>query len=129
MQEALGLSPDLDKPGIVVHVCNYSTGELEAGESVQDHPQLHSEFKVGLGYVTSCLKGGNNQRNFAKTHNDFCTYHCYYFLNKFYVHGCFACMNICVPYTCSLQGGQKRASKFVQLESQMVISCHVCTRN
>lgn len=30
--------------------------EMEAGESVQSHPQLHSEFKASLGYIRSCLK-------------------------------------------------------------------------
>lgn len=29
---------------------------MEAGESVQSHPQLHSEFKASLGYIRSCLK-------------------------------------------------------------------------
>lgn len=32
--------------------CNFSTWEVEAGESiVQDHSQLHSNFEASLGYV------------------------------------------------------------------------------
>lgn len=35
-----------------VHACDPSIQEVEAGGSgVQDHPQLHSEFKASLAYV------------------------------------------------------------------------------
>lgn len=37
----------------VVHVCNTSTQEVEAGG---DQPQLHREVKVSVGYMRACLK-------------------------------------------------------------------------
>jgi hypothetical protein len=67
------LNPDLDKPGIAVHVCNYSTGESEAGGSkVKGHPQLHSELKVGLGTQHPASQGITNIILLKHT-NDLCT--------------------------------------------------------
>lgn len=43
-----------------MHACNLSTLEVEAEKSeVQDHPQLHSEFKASLGYMRSCQNKQN----------------------------------------------------------------------
>lgn len=45
---------------VMMHACNLSTLEVEAEKSeVQDHPQLHSEFKASLGYMKSCQNKQN----------------------------------------------------------------------
>lgn len=41
---------ELGEPGMVVHTCNPSFGEVEAGRlAVQGHVQLHSRFWDKLG--------------------------------------------------------------------------------
>lgn len=41
----------------MVHVCNHSTGEVEAGGSaVQGQPQLHSKLEANLDYLRLYLK-------------------------------------------------------------------------
>ena len=42
-----------------VHTCNPSIREVDTGGSeVQGHSQLHSEFKVSLGYMKPCIHSG-----------------------------------------------------------------------
>jgi hypothetical protein len=50
--------------GMVVHTCNASTWEGEAGElCIQGQPGLHSKFQTSLGYtVRYCLKKANQKR-------------------------------------------------------------------
>lgn len=43
----------------------------------------------------------------------------------FYVYKCFACVCICVLQACGAHGSQKRASDLMELELQVVVSCHV----
>jgi hypothetical protein len=45
------------KTTTVGDICFSSTHEVTAGQSeVQGHPQLHSEFKASLGYMSTCFK-------------------------------------------------------------------------
>ena len=42
-----------------VHTCNRSIRDVDIGGSgVQGHSQLHSEFKVSLGYMKPCIHSG-----------------------------------------------------------------------
>jgi hypothetical protein len=41
----------------------------------------------------------------------------------------FACMLVCGPHVCSTCGDQKRGSDLLELELQMVVSCHVVAGN
>lgn len=55
--EALGFIPAWDKPGMVAHAHNPSTGEGRAGKwGAQGHLWLYIEFEDSLGYVRFCLK-------------------------------------------------------------------------
>lgn len=47
------------------------------------------------------------------------------FIYLFYVV-CLFCLHICVPHACSVQGGQKRSLDPLELELQMIVTCHVC---
>lgn len=47
----------------------------------------------------------------------------------FCVYGCLAYVYACASYMYSAHGGQKRASDSLELESAMVVSCHVSTEN
>lgn len=37
---------------MIAHVYNRSTWELQRRSEVQSHPQLHSELKASLGYIS-----------------------------------------------------------------------------
>lgn len=40
------------KPGVMVHVCTSSTGEVETGGwEIKGHPKLHSKFEASMGYM------------------------------------------------------------------------------
>ena len=41
-----------------------------------------------------------------------------------YVYECFACIYICAPVEYSVQGGQRRVSDSLELESEMAVSHH-----
>ena len=58
-----GFRISISKPGqqiarrVVVHICNPSTWEVEAGGSeAQRDPQLHNKFKTNWGFTRPCLK-------------------------------------------------------------------------
>lgn len=57
---SLGWSPSaIAETCVVVHVCNSSTEEVEAGGlKVQDHPQLQIKFEVRMVYKGPGLKAG-----------------------------------------------------------------------
>lgn len=38
------------------HTCNPSPGAVEAGDPVQDHPQLHRKFTASLGNTNPYFK-------------------------------------------------------------------------
>lgn len=59
MHEALNFISSTAKLGVVVHACNPSPGEVEAGETgVQGYLWLYSETQANLDYVSYHLGGG-----------------------------------------------------------------------
>ena len=50
-------------------------------------------------------------------------------MSLFYVNGCVACIDTCVPHACSARGGQKRALDPLELELQKTVSFHVGAGN
>lgn len=52
MKKPLVLAPGLHEPAIVANVYRSNTQKVEAGGSgSQDHPRLHREWEVSLGYM------------------------------------------------------------------------------
>ena len=42
---------------------------------------------------------------------------------------CFVCIYVCAPHAYTAQGGQQKVLNLLELELQMVMSCHVGARN
>lgn len=53
----------VEETGVAVHVCYLSTWKVEEGRSgIQGHPQLHTKFKVNVGYRSPFLKREKKKR-------------------------------------------------------------------
>jgi hypothetical protein len=48
----------------------------------------------------------------------------FYLMSLLFVYGCFACIYVCALNVCSAHRDQKRESYLLELELQMVVSCH-----
>lgn len=49
-----------------------------------------------------------------------------FYLVFYYVYGDCACMSVLCSHVCIPCGGHRRALDTLELELQMVVSCHVC---
>lgn len=77
----------------MIHKYILNTWEVEAGETVQGHPWLHSnsEVRVILGYVGPCLKKINPHKRHMVNMYIYFTYILFSVLGYIFIHG-YLCM-------------------------------------